>query len=372
LDWVLVGLGVFTLLTLWVVLFQVVRQQGRLLLRLDSVEQRLALVSGGITSAAAATNGGAPQAAPSRPVQPTSGIPVGAALSPFRLPSLSGESVELADFRGKRALLVHWSPGCGFCERIASDLAGLQGDLRKRKTELVFASYGDVEANRGLAERHGLDCPILLQDESGSVEAFRGLGTPAAYLLDEGGRVAAPLAVGANEVPAFAREVAQGRKQLGSERSLAESRLERDGLKAGTPAPSFVLPDLGGATVSLEEYRGRRLLLVFTDPGCGPCDALAPELARLHEEHGEARLALLMVGRGDQEANRRKATQHGIGFPYLLQDHWQLSKQYGIFATPVAFLIDAQGVIARDVARGQEEISALAREELAAEPVAAR
>ena len=51
----------------------------------------------------------------------------------------------------------------------------------------------------------------------------------------------------------------------------------------------------------------------------------------------------------------------------MLQPGWRLSKEYGIFATPVAFLIDEEGVIERDVARGPTEILALAREALSAE-----
>jgi hypothetical protein len=46
----------------------------------------------------------------------------------------------------------------------------------------------------------------------------------------------------------------------------------------------------------------------------------------------------------------------------MLQERWKLSKEYGIFATPVAFLIDENGVIARNVSQGTDEILALARE----------
>src|SRR5437870_3465477 len=64
-------------------------------------------------------------------------------------------------------------------------------------------------------------------------------------------------------------------------RPLFESRLKRDGLTAGTPAPDFRLPRLDGGELSLSECRGRRVLLVFSDPHCGPCDALMPQLQAL-------------------------------------------------------------------------------------------
>ena len=148
------------------------------------------------------------------------------------------------------------------------------------------------------------------------------------------------------------------RKQLATERPVAESRIEREGLKAGTRAPLFSLPDLHGRALSLEEYRGRRVLLVFSDPNCGPCNALAPELVRLDAENPA--LQLLVVSRGELEENRLKAREYGFAFPLVLQDKWNLSKEYGIFATPVAFLIDEEGVIEQPVAIGVDGILALA------------
>ena len=121
-----------------------------------------------------------------------------------------------------------------------------------------------------------------------------------------------------------------------------------------------------GREVALEDYRGRRVLVVFTDPHCGPCDALAPHLVRLHQQHRDNNLALLMVARDEVEENRRKAETHGFAFPVVLQEGRKLSKAYGIFATPVAFLIGEDGVIARNVARGADEILALALDGVAA------
>ena len=345
---------------LWAVLYQVVKQQGRFLLRLEQLTERPVW----------AGHGPLPGELPVVPAPPQpAGLPVGAAVAPFQLPDLTGRRVGLDDFRGQALLLVHWSPQCGFCDLIAPDLAQLQPALREHKVQLLLVSYGDAESNRKLAEEHGLRCPILLLDDAPPVAAFDGLGTPVAYLLDEQGRVARPLAIGADQVSALAgavvAEPATSRRRLPGERPLSESRIEREGLKAGTAAPTFTLPDVHGRTVSLEDYRGRRVLLVFTDPHCGPCDALAPELVRLDQAHRDNGLALLMIGRGDAEENRQKAEQHGLRFPVALQKRWEVSRAYGIFATPVGFLIDEQGVIAADVAMGAEAILGLAQGQLA-------
>jgi peroxiredoxin len=343
--WIAIGVLSLALAAVASLLYQVLRQQGRILLSVESLEQRL--------HAAAV------------PTQPQ-GIPVGETFPSFRLPDPTGRTIGLDDYRGNRTVLVHWSPSCGFCDLIASELAALAPKLVEAKTNLLLISYGDVDSNLEFAERHGLEYPLLLADGSESPAGFVGMGTPVAYVLDEVGRVAEPLAVGAGEVPALVRSEAEGRRRLDTERSLVESRIERDGLKTGTAAPLFDLQDLDDERISLREYRGRRVLLVFSDPDCGPCDALAPELVDLHERLGES-LAIVMVSRGDEAENRRKADTYGFQFPVVIQPGWKLSKKYGIFATPVAFVIDEEGVIARDVARGAEQIVALAKATGAAE-----
>lgn len=357
---VLSALLLVSQVALWAVLFQVVKQQGRLLLRLDALGQRQEELAPG-----PGANGFAPATEQGQPA----GLPVGTPIAPFALPDLEGRSVGLSNLAGNPALLIHWSTQCGFCDMIAPNLARLQPALQTQNVQLVLISSGEAEANRQYATKHGLTGPILLQDVTQGVECFQGLGTPVAYLLDAQGQVQRPLAWGADQVMTLARETASApaaRPLLPGNRPLSLSRIEREGLKVGTPAPPFRLPDVvHGRTVALDAYRGREVVLVFSDPHCGPCDQLATQLARLQREQPDADTALLMVGRGAAEDNRRKAVEHGIEFPVVRQERWDLSKRYGIFATPVAFLIDRDGRIARDVARGTDEILALAQETLA-------
>jgi peroxiredoxin len=352
---VLVGLVLASQIGLWIVQYQVVKQQGRLLLRLDEL--------GGSSAPAIGVAGeaSAPLGAPDGVATPT-GLAVGTSLNPFSLPDLDGRPVELPGPNGKGLLLVHWNPSCGFCAQIAPDLARSAADLARHGVELVLVSFGTAEANRRFAQEYGLRCAILLREALPSVAVFDGLGTPVGYLLDREGRVAEPLAIGAPAVLELLR-LATGRpaRRLPGERPLSESRIERTGLKAGAPAPAFTLPEIHGGTVSLDRYRGQRVLLVFTDPHCGPCEALAPKLAQLHRDMRRGGLELVAIGRGSVEENRRSAEQHGIEFRVAVQRRWEISRAYGIFATPVGFLVDERGILASDVAQGEDAIIALAQ-----------
>jgi peroxiredoxin len=401
------------LISLWIGLFQIVKQQGRILLHLDQLEQQAQAARVGVQKPAA-------QAEPA-------GLPLQSEFPAFKFPDLTGKTVALEAFRGKRVLLVHWNFECGFCDSIAAELSRLETAFQKQNVQLVLLTYGDAKSNQEQAAEHGLKCPILLMKEEEKAAPFEHLGTPVAYLLDKEGRVAAPLAHGADRVLALALEVAAAEpgasgagkstlqpSGLGSEGPLAETlaphrvnlpgflvkheiglgdvikRLtsafgiktcvgcERragvlnrwmvfsshggSGLKAGVRAPAFILPDLQGRMVSLDQYRGRRVLLVFTDPQCGPCDELAPHLVRLHREYADDGLGVILVGRGNAKENHRKAEQHGFEFPVLLQDKkWKVSREYGTLATPVAFLIGEDGEIASGAAVGRDAILALVR-----------
>jgi methylamine dehydrogenase accessory protein MauD len=121
------------------------------------------------------------------------------------------------------------------------------------------------------------------------------------------------------------------------------SRLGRDGLKAGEKAPEFTLPSADGREVSLHDFFGRKVLLVFTQSGCGPCHDMAPEFNRV-QAHGEHQV--LVVNNGDPTESRQWAAEIHARFPILMQEKFSVAKRYEIFATPFAFLIDERGIIA--------------------------
>jgi thiol-disulfide isomerase/thioredoxin len=139
--------------------------------------------------------------------RPPSGFEPGTELPELSLPELDGGEVSLEELRGRRLLLVNWSPACGFCRKIAPDLSELQPELRAKGVDIVLLAIGEPDANRELVEEFGLKGRVLLQDPS-KAEIFPGIGTPSAYLVDEAGRTASELAVGAIVVPELARSAA--------------------------------------------------------------------------------------------------------------------------------------------------------------------
>src|SRR5438128_10997912 len=98
-------------ITLGLVLFQVLKQQGRILHRLDE----LALKAAGASAPAA--------------------LEIGTLVQDFQAPDLSGKNVSLSDFRDRPGLLSYSHPPCGFCDWLAAGLAPLQHELKKKHNE---------------------------------------------------------------------------------------------------------------------------------------------------------------------------------------------------------------------------------------------
>jgi peroxiredoxin len=314
-----------------------------------------------LTHALAAAPG--PAAAEER-VDPE-GLPFGSPAPEFALPDLAGHAATLAGFRGRRLLLIFFNPRCGFCSGMAADLAALPIAPDEGHPLPVLISTGEARENRKLVKEHGILCPVLLQEQMEVVATYRANGTPMGYLIDADGKIESGLAVGSAALLELARSPeavlsrqraereaapANGKKPHKGNRALSDSHLNRNGLAAGTLAPAFTLPLLDGGELALESYRGQEVLLVFSDPHCGPCNEIAPRLEQLHRR--EEAVQVLMVAKGDAAANRAKAAEHGLTYPIALQRQWEVSRQYEMFATPIAFRIDAAGRIAAAVAVG--------------------
>jgi methylamine dehydrogenase accessory protein MauD len=131
-------------------------------------------------------------------------------------------------------------------------------------------------------------------------------------------------------------------------------------LAIGDPAPAFDLPGLAGERVSLTGLlsAGRRVLLVFTDPSCGPCQGLLPTLAGWQDAHpGGVQVAL--ISRGHSAENLSARDEHGLRH-VARQAERETDVSYGVLGTPSAILIGTDGRVAGPLVAGAERITALA------------
>jgi peroxiredoxin len=141
--------------------------------------------------------------------------------------------------------------------------------------------------------------------------------------------------------------------------AASQSAVRTVGLPVGTPAPTFDLPNLNGETTTLQTLRslGKPVVLLFTDPSCGPCTALLPEVGQWQRDH-TTKMVLALVSRGTVEANRAKVTEPGVT-QVLLQKDREVAQAYQAHGTPSAVVVRQDGAIGSTLAQGADAIRVL-------------
>ena len=153
------------------------------------------------------------------------------------------------------------------------------------------------------------------------------------------------------------------------EARLGPDVVKQPGLDIDAEAPDFALPNLAGGRVSFDELRRSHpdLLLFFSEPGCGACDAMLVDVARWQRDHRD-RLHIVPISRGGVEANRDKMNAAGLT-GVLLQEDREVAQAYLVDATPSAVLVTG-GRIASHVVAGDEAIRSLVADATRPKPYA--
>ena len=126
---------------------------------------------------------------------------------------------------------------------------------------------------------------------------------------------------------------------------VREDSPARRGAAIGRRAPSFQLKDLGGHDVSLEQFKGKIVMLDFWATWCGPCRMTMPLLEELQKEHPDD-FTLLAVNVGEPEELVTPFVQRQkIEAPVLLDIDGSTGNAYGSESIPMQVLIDQEGII---------------------------
>jgi peroxiredoxin len=333
------------------VLLQTMTQQGRLLMRLEAIEGGLALRAGPAAGAA------------SQQVD----LPVGAQAPTFALSNLHGELLTLDVLRAsdKPVLLLFSDPGCGPCTALLPEVGRWQRDYANKLT-LAVISRGSSEANRVKSSEHGIT-HVLLQKDREVAESYQAFGTPSAVLVRVDGTIGSPLAQGAEAIrglvdsamslpvlrtPSLARTT----QAIGNGNGATPALRQPAGIKRGEPAPQFTLPHLSGKRLSLADLRGNETLVLFWNPNCGYCQHILKDLKAWEAGPPEGAPQLLVISTGSVQENKAM----GLRAPVLLDRGMSVGQQFGAAGTPMAILVDAEGMIASELAIGAVQVLELA------------
>lgn len=131
-------------------------------------------------------------------------------------------------------------------------------------------------------------------------------------------------------------------------------------LEIGTKAPAFELPDQNGEMHTLEEYRGKKVILYFypKDMTAG-CTKQACAFGELYPQFAEKGAVVLGVSKDSVASHKKFEEKYSLPFTLLSDprldciqayDVWKEKTMYGkktMGVVRTTYLIDENGVIAR-------------------------
>lgn len=201
--------------------YQLLRQHGRLLLRIEQLEA--------LRSATA-----------------QSGLTPGAVAPEFSLSTADDRQVSLSTLlaAGSRVLLVFSDPGCPACAGMAADFAGWQAEHSGSLRLAMISRETDAQSPRD----------ALLDHERVVARAYAVTGTPAAVLVDADGRIASRPAIGPKAIASLVDEATRPasetpRSRRPSPNSAVPIQVETD----GWPEPVDAQPSVTGVREPVAE-----------------------------------------------------------------------------------------------------------------------
>lgn len=122
-------------------------------------------------------------------------------------------------------------------------------------------------------------------------------------------------------------------------------------------ATDFTLVDQNGNTVSLNDYRGKKVVIIFWAVWCPPCREEIPDINELSKEYDNA--VFLTIVRPEKSSDLKYETykeeingyiqEHNITIPVLIDENKELFDFYDIDIYPSIVFIDEDGNIKEKV-----------------------
>ena len=128
----------------------------------------------------------------------------------------------------------------------------------------------------------------------------------------------------------------------------------------GKPAPKFTYESFSGKNISLDQFKGKMVLLDFWESWCGYCILSLPKLNQLQREWKD-KLVVLGIVTQNQQAIKKLIKSHGVIYQNIWADQKILS-DYKVSPRPVYILIGTNGNVVSVSIGDLEKIKAKLKE----------
>ncbi|MBI3642997.1 TlpA family protein disulfide reductase [Candidatus Acetothermia bacterium] len=115
----------------------------------------------------------------------------------------------------------------------------------------------------------------------------------------------------------------------------------------GSYAPPFTTFTLDNKQISLDQFKGKTVILKFWASWCAKCQATAPELNKFYADHpNDVAIIAINLNQADTfDGINQYIQRYKITYPVAVDITGDISTLYRVSQTSTYFIIDPQGVI---------------------------
>ncbi len=118
--------------------------------------------------------------------------------------------------------------------------------------------------------------------------------------------------------------------------------------KVGGKAPGISGVDIHGEYVSLSQFKGKVVVLIFWTKSC--CGEKIKELEPYYKLNRDKGLAILGINENNsKEIVESYSKANGLTFSMQTDEMGMAAREYGVFGFPTVFIIDREGVIRKKI-----------------------
>ena len=111
-------------------------------------------------------------------------------------------------------------------------------------------------------------------------------------------------------------------------------------------AQNFILKNLNGREVSLEDYRGQIILINFWATWCPPCLLEMPSMEKLYAKFKNEGFTILAIDLQEEADNVKVFKEkYKLNFPILLDSDGVVGQFYAVKSIPTTYLVDREGYL---------------------------
>jgi len=146
---------------------------------------------------------------------------------------------------------------------------------------------------------------------------------------------------GIRELNAYLERAPKGPDTENVLKMVADPRRARESF-----APDFSFTTRDGAFISLEDLKGKVVVLDFWGTWCHPCVVAAPGLVRLNKKYGEQGVTFVSVAENDrEEAWAEFIDKNKMEWPQFFDKTRKMVVPYNVTGFPTYIVIDGDGIV---------------------------